>query len=488
MPDQPVYTVEVPGAADIFRIPLPATDDEELRRQRIARMRSHKGALPESLSWIPPLITYLDDAQDLLYVGLVLAKPLLKRLPARFVPGLGWVLLANDALNLTTLLLGLTTGGTTLKRSHLDVFDILNSSRVRGLKRVKEFLARTNWLGFALQAGQVSETLTGYGLSLGAIMGMISDTVWGTIRLAQGADFTIRLPPPEDPLGKAARLITQAWPDKLFPDLFSSEDHALLISARSLAMKFITSEGDINKAEERADLIRDMNVPVFAPTNTASLNALRAEGIEVAAGITNPFSPDRPTVSFLELTQSLGSAERRYQEYLKTQYSNPQAAPKILQMIHDEAGFDFWDFQGQAPKSTGYIMEPWEIAYSKAVEYGVFPLDGAPARGIYMWLVATWKRMYAMRYAGHWGWWLVEYMRYTIPQWRGTYPHIPENLPEPSPRVRRKGKLPAGDYYNCLWAYNDPFFSWSPDWEGIDHCRKSVAEGTAYLVKAPWEK
>src|SRR3989337_4533376 len=146
-----VYTVDIPGAADVFRVPIPGQDDEALRRQRIARMRSKRGALPESLDWIPPLITTLDDAQDMLIVGLTLAKPLLKRLPARFVPYLGWLLLANDVINRPTMLAGMITGGTGVKRSHLDALDIMNSNRLRRINKVSMFLSRTNWLGFALQ-------------------------------------------------------------------------------------------------------------------------------------------------------------------------------------------------------------------------------------------------------------------------------------------------------------------------------------------------
>lgn len=92
------YTIDIPGLTDFIRIP--ALENEELKFQRWVRFKTQESVLPEPLRWIPGLINKLDDAQDLLFTFLVLARPLLKRLPARFLPGLGWVLLFNDLLNL----------------------------------------------------------------------------------------------------------------------------------------------------------------------------------------------------------------------------------------------------------------------------------------------------------------------------------------------------------------------------------------------------
>jgi hypothetical protein len=91
------FTINIPGLQDIFRIP--DLESKDLRRQRYKRWMGSRSALPEGLQWIPPLLNKLDDAQDLLYTALVLAKPILKRLGAMIWPPLGIALVANDVLN-----------------------------------------------------------------------------------------------------------------------------------------------------------------------------------------------------------------------------------------------------------------------------------------------------------------------------------------------------------------------------------------------------
>lgn len=94
------FTIDVPGIADIIK--LPGLESGALRRERFLRMKSARSAIPEALQWIPHVLTKLDDAQDILSTGLALAIPLIKRLPTRVLPGVGWLLAANDVLNLLT--------------------------------------------------------------------------------------------------------------------------------------------------------------------------------------------------------------------------------------------------------------------------------------------------------------------------------------------------------------------------------------------------
>lgn len=91
------YTVQIPGISDILRVP--GIDSPEARRQRGARMARANSGIPEQLKWIPKLLNKLDDAQDLLYTGLVIGVALLKVLGVRMFPGLGILLTVNDMLN-----------------------------------------------------------------------------------------------------------------------------------------------------------------------------------------------------------------------------------------------------------------------------------------------------------------------------------------------------------------------------------------------------
>lgn len=469
-----VYTIDIPGAADVFRVPIPGQDDEALRRQRIARMRSKRGALPESLDWIPPLIVAIDDAQDMLIVGLTLAKPLLKRLPARFIPGLGWILLANDILNLTTMLAGMLSGGTFVKRSHLNALDILGAHRMRKINNLAFATSKTNWLGFFLQAGQVSETLTGYGLTLGSIMGCVSDSAWGLIRLAQGAEVQVRMPPTEDISFKAATLIMRTPAFRMFPDLISDEDHAIILSAHKIAADILMQGNDPTNIEARADELKDMKVPVFTPTNPATIAALQAEGLGQMTRFSNVWADNTQTTSFLQFTQKIAEQIPAYENYMRTKYANPQAEAKVMQMMYDEAGLDFFDYQARQPKSTSYMMDPWEVAAAKAMEYGVFPPSGTPPLAIYSWLVGTWQTMYGMRFQSHWGWWLLRISKILLPYQTMYAPNIPENLPPWVSRPRYRGKSISWSYHKCIFNRTSPMLGFMPDHPAIEICRREV--------------
>jgi len=94
------FTVDVPGIQDILKVR--DWESKQLRHERYQRFATARSAVPKALQWIPPLLTKLDNAQDMLYVGLVLAIPLIRRLAPRFIPGVGLLLTINDILNLFT--------------------------------------------------------------------------------------------------------------------------------------------------------------------------------------------------------------------------------------------------------------------------------------------------------------------------------------------------------------------------------------------------
>jgi len=97
--DQP-FTLNLPGLTDFIK--FPGLESKALRRERFERFKASRSALPGFLQWIPPLLTKLDNAQDMLFTGLAIGVQLLKWIGFRSIPGLGWALLANDLLNAFT--------------------------------------------------------------------------------------------------------------------------------------------------------------------------------------------------------------------------------------------------------------------------------------------------------------------------------------------------------------------------------------------------
>jgi len=301
------YTLDIPGLQDLIRIP--ALEDIALRAQRTARAFTHFSTLPNALNFIPPLINMLDDAQDLLFTALVLAKPLFRRLPARIIPGLGWLLITNDVLNLLTGLLSVPLTGRPPKRAAYAALDLLTFGRARRIEKFTRFMSTTQWVGFTIQGAQalrnVSEYLIehytdegraavaagrrvpGYGLSLGAVMGLASEAAWAPFRMLGGNRVIIRLPPPADPLGKALRFLEQTyqWPHLL--DALAPEDHVLLTAAQAAAVQIIATDRpaiDIGQADANAD----NRIRAFRIWNPASAHAIATEFFS-SVQTTNPW-------------------------------------------------------------------------------------------------------------------------------------------------------------------------------------------------------
>lgn len=378
------YTIDIPGASDIFILPIDALDNIDLKRQRIARMKSAKSPMPGFLQWIPNVINKLDDAQDLLWTGLVLAKPLLKRLPARFVPYLGWVLLANDILNLATMLLGTAASGRPSKVKVRKAFTSLPFSRKNRISKVAGFMGKTRWLPFALQAGQALESLTGYGLRLGALMAASNDLLWAGMRKLQGKKVIFRGPPSLDPAAKAARYFLQPIAQFIDPEILSDHDHELLIAADNIALQFLSDGWDWNKVNSREPALYTTQTPVFLPWEQSSRDALLEEGIDPDANLDSIgrlvyWGRDRIS----NHTRWTAEDMRPFELDLRDRFQTERG--QYLQNVYDEAGGSMLKLINNTEEELEGVMIWWQVILVLAVEYNTFPPAGTPNDLIIPW-------------------------------------------------------------------------------------------------------
>lgn len=120
--DADPYTVKIPGFDDIVK--TGASSNAEEKKDKVNRFKLENSALPDFLKWAPPLLNKLDDAQDILQTGLLLAWPILKKasglvyqgtmrvaagsipivrsVAPRILGPLGILLTVNDLLNMAT--------------------------------------------------------------------------------------------------------------------------------------------------------------------------------------------------------------------------------------------------------------------------------------------------------------------------------------------------------------------------------------------------
>lgn len=286
------YTINIPGMSDIFKLPVDALTNKQLKRERYQRFKTQKSPVPESLNWIPGIINQLDNAQDILYTAFFLAKPFLRRLPLRFIPYVGWGLLIMDIMNLGTKIFSMAMTPGLSKPCVRKTQKNYSKPKKFAADLFRDWIAPSGWrkwLGFALQAPQALETLTGYGLVLGSLMGAVSDFVWGIPRLLQGNKVVFRAPPPSDPAMKAVNYLTSDLFQHNMQDILTPEEHAMLILAHNAALTIIFDYGYVPNMERTAQL---ENIPVmtFEPWELSTLEILEEEGIDLREDI-DAFTP-----------------------------------------------------------------------------------------------------------------------------------------------------------------------------------------------------
>lgn len=329
------YEVRIPGASNIFKFGPGPKRTVAQKRAIIQRMRA-KSPLPGFLQWIPSAINLLDDVQDIMITGLVLAKPLLRRIPLRFVPVLGWVLTINDLINLTNAVLATGILGSVPKKVAKNTVIFFSKFRYGQTARVDSFMGKTAWLSFALQAAQASQTITGVGLALGGIMGMITDTFWGIIRLLGGAKVTIKGPPPDDIFAKAARVITQSAPVRFIKDLFSGRECQEIICGHKIAVDILAENPNESVVVSRLSEMGGIQVPQVEPSDPGTIEALQAEGIPIGGEQKGLYPQASINDTFAQMVTKSAAGNVKHEQTLKDLFGETEDAV-FNQCIFDEA-------------------------------------------------------------------------------------------------------------------------------------------------------
>jgi len=187
------WEVWVPAIHEVIRIPwfTPREGTERRRLEKIMLYRKIQNS--PAPTWVKKLQRWAkitDDIQDFLVTTEVCGKiairaikrwapKLAAKVIGRAIPGLGWILLASDVLNLATAALSAPTGPTGLKRV-VEAFIHGLPKKGKVLRRAAKKLEtlRTTWREW-VQVAQCTEELTGVGLRVGAIMGFMTDAFFG---------------------------------------------------------------------------------------------------------------------------------------------------------------------------------------------------------------------------------------------------------------------------------------------------------------------
>jgi len=210
-----------------------------------------------------------DDIQDFIVTAEVAGKlavraakrwapKLAAKVLGRAIPGLGWVLLANDALNLATTILSLPSGASGAKR----IAEAILGSKLKNLKGRYKFAKKigelsTTWREW-IQVAQASEEITGVGLRLGAVMGFLSDCFWG---IWKGAELHGPWEKPGTLENKAYKALKSIWEQGEHVKWLGSDALARNAMAMDVAYDILYGQSLANNWPATANANRHRKVP-----------------------------------------------------------------------------------------------------------------------------------------------------------------------------------------------------------------------------------
>lgn len=206
------YLVRIPQWQDIVQIGGRSYFDERSKQQQyldyIEALR--RSPVPPSVREVAGILTDLDNLQDEA-TTLAAALMLIEKLTGRAIPGVGTVALAADALNvLYAISAPFSPGGSIPGRSRKRGGTARAQHSGGGMTQRLAELRRTGKFSVGaadvIQALQATDSMFGFGIQIGGIMGFLQDALFGTIR---GAEF--RFPGPwNDPLNFDQRACTRS--------------------------------------------------------------------------------------------------------------------------------------------------------------------------------------------------------------------------------------------------------------------------------------
>lgn len=182
--------VHIPGWDDVIHIvPESFLPQEEQDRRRRRRARNIADSpTPEAVRAIGTVMTFVDDINDALLTASVIA-----RLGSVFYPplrpfavGLGTV---AEALNIYGAVTDLATPTLGPKRITAWQRRVFRGGTVARAKAATTLARALPTVGETIQILQTTDQLFGVGLSLGPLVGLFQDTIFG---LPQGAEFTFQ--------------------------------------------------------------------------------------------------------------------------------------------------------------------------------------------------------------------------------------------------------------------------------------------------------
>jgi len=253
------------------------------------------------------VMTYIDNIQDTSSIVYPAFRMLTRWAPSvfgRMIPGMGWILLGYDLLNLANALL--RSPLTPMKAKRAACFSkMAKASRVT---RVKNWNPR---FSDVIQAAQVTADYTGVGLTLGGVMGFFQDLVSGAVRAASGEKVRFAMEPPKFNLHelKATQAMRAAAWINSSGQTFEEDMHFYTMATFAASTALLTPL--IETYDLSLNLINPQDALLDAPEpeDPITREVIQQAGLSIDAGVRFPIIGDK-RATWLDVSNAQLDASR----------------------------------------------------------------------------------------------------------------------------------------------------------------------------------
>jgi hypothetical protein len=293
------YIIKIPKLEDIFHlVPNALKSNAQIKaekRQGLMNILASPQAISGPWNWYTTAMTWMDNIQDtgsIIYPAVSMLARWAPKAFGRLVPVFGWMMLGTDLLNWLLNLGRLNFTGMGGKRSWCDgqkhnpfhkTSQWLRKERIRNYKPGMADL---------IQVAQVTDQVTGFGISLGPVMGAAFDVLWGGYRYLKGdpVRFALDVPDMFEHEKIAGRGLAASGLINSFGQVFSEEMHfwSLLVGAIS-ARIFTPAAHDFDIMGSVEDPMNVM-VPAAIPQDPITIEVIREAGLNVEDGVRWPYN------------------------------------------------------------------------------------------------------------------------------------------------------------------------------------------------------
>ena len=348
---------------------------------------------PGWMQKVASVLTWLDDTEDAVSTAVMIARFALKltpRIGARFVPYLGWALLAGDILTLGQMTWSMVSigGGTpTGKKRRLYEKASMNPFSKSGkLRRATKLAKKLPTAGELIEGLQTLDNLAGVGVSFGPIMGCLNDFAAGAVRKFTGEKVSIRLAgqsgaPTHQRIMRGLTTAPDIWNGS--PD-WDDELYEMSLLAYGVGISQLEAEGvDISTEYNEIEDWTDYEVEGRRPWKDDTIWMLEENGINIEESIGWPTNGKR-WISYGERAEgTITNFQDKFKKWAERNTHSQQAYMTSQYMVQ---ATEYFLEHGEDPDNVKYQFNDEMALVLNTYHNNFFPEPGTSDEKIRGWI------------------------------------------------------------------------------------------------------